>query len=1029
MTGPCSKLFLSAVREARDDNKRRNHIAASTASLSQSLIITGENVNNFESNSSDNNNSNTQNNKSIKNNFKKNNNKTKPRYHGSMDSLNTDGGGNKTNNPCILPLPLLQMASSNQQNTTTNSPFPTAANFPRTPQILIDPNTGQQYIIPAPQPQIYYQPVYIPAQTAQPNQGQQLFFTPSQNGQIQTQPFILSAQGTSTSGYLYTPRNSNQGSNVSTPVIGQQNEAQQLFTCDGFSRLSNNTTKDNPETPLSSRSNQGNLLTTTFAQMKISQNNRRKGSVEQLSQMTSLDDSKNITRPTLNWNSPKREIKNEYGDDGPRTTPTSPSKFLSKRTPFHSNNYTGNDTKVKSNNDEIKEPTTPTVIQKPIRMDFDFAKIEENKEKKDQAKTPVCRVPPTAFTISFDDDEDGTNDGNVSKKNKPKNLQEARMKKLNSIRNENLSNGGQKINNKKKTNNDNDNSSTTSEDPKRYLLTKLLQGSSGKMSSKLIPNNLISSTGNKSIGSIGKGEDTLSDAGTYVITNDSNKEVSMSKVIDSDDDDSINRSESEYNCDFNEEEEDDYRSPSPINNFKKNNSKYCSNESSSGKSHTSEGTVKSGNMFSYDNENKHKYAMSSTTSSIKCQQQQPLTSNVKNDNQTGGKKIPSTSGTSIKQSSKSGSGRATNTPSVVVKQTVASMARQAMNHSNVENNKDNRSRGVLSSAGTPSTSNNFRRADGGRFSMRGSGTTTVNQKPPFKTGVASARGSSTASPRESSEFAAWLRRKDYNPMKAAAEAKKMKELKSRLIDIKKYKYKIDNNINLNKHLYHDNADSYVSTRSISFHHGAITSKDSNLISDKNNISPRFSISNSKLRNKAPSKDNDIMMTSMDSINENDDDDVGKSKEDIVPSPFTSTQSLHLSKAVDELTHKCQKSIQLIKLFSGQGLSESMENLIEEVISPDSINKDNNEAIVGEDLGHRLENLNTAFDAIQKCLEGFHKEMRHGSPMISRRNNVNSDVNSETTISSQYQDKRSNIGQSRHSLTSLGSSEDSEKITY
>lgn len=65
--------------------------------------------------------------------------------------------------------------------------------------------------------------------------------------------------------------------------------------------------------------------------------------------------------------------------------------------------------------------------------------------------------------------------------------------------------------------------------------------------------------------------------------------------------------------------------------------------------------------------------------------------------------------------------------------------------------------------------------------MRGSGTPTSTQKPPFKTGVASARGSSTASPRESNEFAAWLRRKDYNPMKAAAEAKKMKELKSRYV--------------------------------------------------------------------------------------------------------------------------------------------------------------------------------------------------------------------------------------------------------
>uniref|UniRef100_A0AAF5D8B5 Uncharacterized protein n=1 Tax=Strongyloides stercoralis TaxID=6248 RepID=A0AAF5D8B5_STRER len=1012
MTGPCSKLFLSAVREARDDNKRRNHIAASTTSLSQSLIITEENGKNFELHSPNNTNNNSQNNKNTKSSYKKNHNKIKPRYHGSMDSLNTDGGGNKTNNQCILPLPLLQMASSNQQGTTTNSPFPSAANFPRTPQILIDPNTGQQYIIPAPQPQIYYQPVYIPAQTAQPNQGQQIFFTPSQNGQMQPQPFILSTQTTSGGGYLYTPRSTNQGSNVSTPVMGQHNEVQQSFTCDAFSRLSNNSNgnnKDNSDSQLSSRSNPGNLLTTTFAQMKISQQNRKKGSMEHLPQSSPLmDDSKNVPRPTLNWNSPKREGNNGMGSDSPKTTPTSPTKYLSKRTPFHGNNFIENEIKNKNIKEEINEPTTPVSIQKPIRIDFDFNKIEEKEEKKEQNKTPVCRVPPTAFTISFDDDESNANEGSINKKSKPKNLQEARMKKLNSMRNENLQGVNQKINNKKGNKNDSDNASTTSEDPKRYLLTKLLQGSSGKTAAKMISNNLVSSSGNKSIGSIGKGEDTLSDAGTYVVSNDNKKEMSMSKVIDSDDDDSIHRSESEYNCNFNEEDEDGYRSPSPISNFRKQNAKSYSNESSSGKSHTSDGTIKSRNIYSYDNDNKQKCASVTSISSSKYQQQNSQnnsTSKVKKESQIGTKNNSSTNGTPTKQSSKSGNGKPNNTPSVIVKQTVASMARQAMNHSIVENNKDNRSRGISSTTGTSNTSNNFRRADGGRFSMRGSATPTGTQKPPFKTGVASARGSSTASPRESNEFAAWLRRKDYNPMKAAAEAKKMKELKSR-------------------------TDSYVSTRSISFHHGATTSKDSNLIGDKNNISSRFSTSNSKLVNKMSSKDNDIMMASMDSINENDIDEIhGERKMEILPSPFTSTQSLHLSKAVDELTFKCQKSIQLIKLFSGQGLSESMENLIEEVISPDSISKDEKRMEEEEDLGHRLENLNVAFDAIQKCLEGFHKEMRIGSPMVSRRSNISNDHNSETTTSSQYQDKRNNIEQSRHSLTSLGSSEDSEKITY
>lgn len=39
--------------------------------------------------------------------------------------------------------------------------------------------------------------------------------------------------------------------------------------------------------------------------------------------------------------------------------------------------------------------------------------------------------------------------------------------------------------------------------------------------------------------------------------------------------------------------------------------------------------------------------------------------------------------------------------------------------------------------------------------------------------------SGVKSHKESAEMAAWLRRKDYNPMKAAAEAKKLQQLKTR----------------------------------------------------------------------------------------------------------------------------------------------------------------------------------------------------------------------------------------------------------
>uniref|UniRef100_A0A0N4ZK83 J domain-containing protein n=1 Tax=Parastrongyloides trichosuri TaxID=131310 RepID=A0A0N4ZK83_PARTI len=933
------------------------------------------------------------------------------------------------------------MSSTNQQQSQSSpSPFSNQPNFGRQPQILIDPNTGQQYIIPAPQPQIYYQPVYIP--TPQNGQGQQLYYTPQGNN-LQSSPFIL--QPTSSPGYLYNPRGNN-GTNVSTPIItSQQNQSndpnQASFTSDAFSRLSNGSSKDSTDNQTGNRNlSQGNLLTTTFAQMKISQQQNRvkKGSMEQLAQQQqqqNIDDStgritNSITRPSLNWNSPRRDISNILNnEDISKTTPNSPTKFSPiKRTPFHGMANYNMDNKMGKNNVDDKNniDTTPVVVQKPVRMDFDFNKITNDDDNKDkqQQKTPVCRVPPTAFTISFDDDTNG--DSNPNKKsNKPKNLQEARMKKLNSKRNEHLMNGGNKINNKKNNSSDKD-STGGNEDPKRYLLTKLLQGSGGKTTAKMIPANLLTnSLNNKSIGSIGRGEDTLSDAGTYVVTNDNGKEMSMSKVIDSEDEgDSVHRSDSECNYGFNEEDEDDYRSQSPISHLKRqNNDSHCStnNETYSDKSNSTNGTIRSGNLCintDKNNQINNKNTLHSPTISNRVYSScgSSTTSN-KRDSQIsigsnsggGNKKSTSSSMATNKTTGKISTGRILNTPSVVVKQTVASKARQALSHP-IDNSKESPRGRVTNLPATTTTNNvsssNFRRADGGRFSMRGSGTSfssTPTPKPPFKTGVASARGTSTASPRESTEFAAWLRRKDYNPMKAAAEAKKMKELKSR-------------------------TDNYASSRSISFHHGATTSKDSNMI-NKGNLNSRFSSSNSKLINNTSLKDNDIMMTSMDSINE-DDDGIQRNSLHLSSSQYTSSNSLHLSKAVDELTSKCQKSIQLIKLFSGQGLSESMENLIEDVISPDSIDKESNKVDEQQDLGHRLDNLNTAFDAIQKCLEGFHKEIRLGSPMAPRRPTSNSIQTSSPSIKSgSSKERRDEMNESRHSYGSLGSSEDSEKLTY
>ncbi|EJW85335.1 hypothetical protein WUBG_03753, partial [Wuchereria bancrofti] len=101
--------------------------------------------------------------------------------------------------------------------------------------------------------------------------------------------------------------------------------------------------------------------------------------------------------------------------------------------------------------------------------------------------------------------------------------------------------------------------------------------------------------------------------------------------------------------------------------------------------------------------------------------------------------------------------------------------------------------------------NTFRRGDGGRYSMRFSGISNKNHptsaaisrndRPPFRVGGSGRnQASGIKAQKESAEMTAWLRRKDYNPMKAAAEAKKLQQLKAR-------------------------ADKFASNRSISFHQG------------------------------------------------------------------------------------------------------------------------------------------------------------------------------------------------------------------
>lgn len=96
----------------------------------------------------------------------------------------------------------------------------------------------------------------------------------------------------------------------------------------------------------------------------------------------------------------------------------------------------------------------------------------------------------------------------------------------------------------------------------------------------------------------------------------------------------------------------------------------------------------------------------------------------------------------------------------------------------------------------------------------------------------------------------------------------------------------------------------------------------------------------------------------------------------------------LKRTVDELTQKCHKSIELIRLSKKNSLSPSVENLLESVVESSTLIGAEREAAAqntagrrgsggagssggeepAENISNRLERLSSAFDAIQKYLE-------------------------------------------------------------
>ncbi|CAJ0591558.1 unnamed protein product [Cylicocyclus nassatus] len=257
------------------------------------------------------------------------------------------------------------------------------------------------------------------------------------------------------------------------------------------------------------------------------------------------------------------------------------------------------------------------------------------------------------------------------------------------------------------------------------------------------------------------------------------------------------------------------------------------------------------------------------------------------------------------------------------------------------------------------------RGDGGRYSMRGANAQGVapsspqqcSKRPPFRAGVAPLRpGFGNPDKQKEQEMNAWLRRKDYNPMKAAAEARKARELKAR-------------------------GEQFMSNRSISFHVGPVMpkpirrdgfgdmvrnrSQESLAVEEAEHASQRV------LAEYSRGVVQDISRLSQQS------------------SRASGKQISGLARAVDMLSQKCKKSIELIRSQNKGCLSVSVEDLLAAAAEPPR---------KGETLNEQLDRLSDAFDAVQRYLEQYSLEDGHHSPVPDFQDDA-SDIHSTVTSSS------------------------------
>ncbi|CAG9538966.1 unnamed protein product [Cercopithifilaria johnstoni] len=780
-------------------------------------------------------------------------------------------------------------------------------------QILIDPATGQHFLVssapPPPHPQIIYQPVYYSTTPAQP-----VYYHPFPSGAhsayvVAATPITTSQTGNQIGSshmalgqrFSSTPPPPTGSTGCFVRSVVDFDDTRSAITTDErhtvFEHPLMSTTRsravDAKQILVSKNSisppqslpviSQNCSIFGNLATMSLSNSQKTPAQTRAQEAVTYQEA---VSSPVIS--TCVTTVRHTQTEEGERTP-------LFGAAPTWWGENGASNVQVRSDGDNMRNAASGSTHRplKSIRMDIDLNEpfVNDETKKENKAKVVQRALSSTAFTVSFDNEEDSQK-VNLSLQDAAKKTSSRRFMRRSVPAAGILSKGtAAKI----------AGLTVASTDPKQYLLNKMLMGI-GEERNK--GPDLIASC--EQGGRKPDTDDTLSEAGTYVVDDDHVNQMVISQTVEDSDAESVSSESTTTQSTENVVPTVPLRLGSVLPQI---------NENVSGGTESNEHLLRellrfsSGRIGQRRNIGEHQVVAPFT----------PLSNSSRLTGATGTHvgvaRRPETSRTEERHSSHRLC-------------TMASSSRASLS----SQTHRTQTSGI--------NDNNFRRGDGGRYSMRFSGINTKthptsaavsrNERPPFRVG-GSARNqtSGTKVQKESAEMTAWLRRKDYNPMKAAAEAKKLQQLKTRV-------------------------DKFASNRSISFHQGTRPFTNvSPIVRNSSKVRHNRSQDDLSVDNAACGPETILVSYSKDVTR-----DLNKLRS--VEATQDQTRIDGLENAVQQLTMKCNRSIELIKNSHQGHLSESVENLLEMAIKPV---KDCTGTVTDQ-----LDRLSAAFDAIQKYLE-------------------------------------------------------------